>query len=114
MASADDLYVKQDSAWAQDLTNVYGNSSLSLNSLVLDSTNDPVVKYYICRSDDGGSTITGRPDDTNKKAFLLKVQKVRYVSATDYIVKQTYLDTYTSDIWFRTGVMNSSGMTWRD
>ena len=113
MASTDDVYVKQDSLWAEDLTNVYDDSSLSLNSLVLDSANDPVVKYYICRSDGGGATITGRPDDTDKNAFLLKVQKVRYISTTDYIIKQFYMDTNTSKIWYRTAVMSTSGISWR-
>ena len=112
MASTNNIVIDQDCVYAEDLTDVYDGKSFSLNSLVLDQPNDPVVKYYICRTDGGGSTITGRPDDSAKKAFILEVRKVRYNSPSDFIIKQIYMDTNTSKIWYRTGVTNN-GLTWR-
>ena len=111
MASTNDIVIDQDCVYAEDLTDVYDGKSFSLNSLVLDQPNDPVVKYYICRTDGGGSTITGRPDDSAKKAFILEVRKIRYNSSSDFITKQIYMDTNTSEIWYRTGIMNN-GLTW--
>ena len=48
MASTNNIVIDQDCVYAEDLTDVYDGKSFSLNSLVLDQPNDPVVKYYIC------------------------------------------------------------------
>lgn len=65
------------------------NKTMSLNDLNL-SAGTTHIKYYYCPTDGGGSNITGRPNDSNKKAFNLKVELIRWASTTDYITKQTY------------------------
>ena len=64
--------------------------TISLNTLNL-SNGKNNIKYYVCPTDEGGSNITGRPNDNQKTAFNLKVESIRWASATDYISKQTYI-----------------------
>lgn len=65
------------------------NQTVSLNTFNL-SSGSPQVAYYYCRTDGYGSNITGRPDDSAKYAFSLKVELVRWNGSSDYITKQTY------------------------
>lgn len=66
------------------------NKTVSLNDYNL-SSGSPKVAYYICPSDGGGANITGRPNDSTKQAFSLRVEVLRFASTTDYITKQTYI-----------------------
>lgn len=63
--------------------------TLSLNTLTL-SSGTPHIAHYYCPTDGGGSNITGRPSDSNKYAFELTVELIRWASTSDYITKQTY------------------------
>ena len=85
--------------------------TLSLNTLSL-STGSPKVKWYYCPTDGGGASITGRPSDSEKKAFSLHCELSRYVSSTDFVVKQTYVQHDTHQTWVRYGTGSSSGVSW--
>ena len=74
-----------NSLMATDLSSL----TVSLNDYNL-SSGTPKVAYYFCPSDSNGSNITGRPNDSDKKAFNLVVESLRFASNTDYITKQTY------------------------
>ena len=67
------------------------NQTISLNTLKL-VNEDAIIRYYYCPTNGTGANITGRPDDTKKYAFLLKVEKLRNSSSSDYVTKQTYID----------------------
>ena len=69
-------------------TDITGQTK-SLDSFTL-NTGTPKIAYYVCMTDGGGENITGRPDDANKRAFMLEVQSIRYTNSSDYITKQTY------------------------
>lgn len=79
--------------------------SLSGQTVSLDTFNlasgSPQVAHYYCPTDGGGSGITGRPNDSTKNAFSLKVELIRYASATDYITKQTYIRGNEKVIYIR-------------
>lgn len=70
-------------------------TSLSGQTVSLDTytlaSGSPQVAHYYCPTDGGGSGITGRPNDSTKNAFSLKVELIRWASTTDYITKQTYI-----------------------
>ena len=66
------------------------SKTISLNTITL-SSGSPKLVYYYCPTDSVGSNITGRPNDSNKNAFNLKVELIRWASTTDYISKQTYI-----------------------
>ena len=66
------------------------NQTVSLNTYTL-SSGTPHMAFYYCPTDGGGANITGRPNDSTKNAFSLKVELLRWVSTTDYISKQTYI-----------------------
>ena len=65
--------------------------TISLDTLTL-PTGTPSVKYYDCYSNGDGANITGRPIDSLKYSFILKVESIRYISETDYVTKQTFID----------------------
>lgn len=65
------------------------SQTTSLNNYNLSSGFEHVA-YFYCPTDGGGENITGRPNDSNKTAFNLKVELLRWASTTDYISKQTY------------------------
>ena len=88
-----------------------GGKSQSLNSLTL-SSGTPRIKWYYCPSDGEGSNITGRPNDNTKKAFSLQCELTRYVSSSDFVVKQTYVQHDTHQTWVRYGTASSSGVSW--
>ena len=87
-----------------NISNMYAESlsgkTISLNNLNL-KDGRPWIKYYYCPTDGGGSNITGRPDDNNKRAFYLKIELIRYSSTTDYICKQTYVSGYNVSTYVR-------------
>lgn len=95
---------------AMGAENLDGKSQ-SLNSLTL-SSGSPRVKWYYCPTDGGGSNITGRPSDNAKKAFSLQCELSRYVSSSDFVVKQTYVQHDTHQTWVRYGTGSSSGVSW--
>lgn len=74
--------------------------TISLDDLTL-STGSPNIEHYYCKSDGSGSNITGRPDDSTKRAFSLTVELVRYISSSDYITKQTYIIGTQESTWVR-------------
>ena len=76
------------------------SKTLSLNDLTL-SDGATHIKYYYCPNDGSGSNITGRPNDSSKQAFNLKVELVRWASTTDYITKQTYTQGSTKQMHVR-------------
>ena len=86
------------------LNSMYAESlvdkNVSLNNYNL-NTGKPTIKWYTCPTDGGGDGITGRPNDTNKQAFLLKCESIRWASNTDYITKQTYIQGSTNTTWER-------------
>ena len=86
------------------LNSMYAESLLdknvSLNNYNL-NTGKPTIKWYTCPTDGGGDGITGRPNDTNKQAFLLKCESIRWASNTDYITKQTYIQGSTNTTYER-------------
>ena len=69
------------------------NQTISLNDLTL-SDNSAKVRYYYCSLDGTGANITGRPDDSHKNSFLLKVELFRYFSSKEYRTIQTYISSY--------------------
>lgn len=85
-----------NSLMATDLSSL----TVSLNDYNL-SSGTPKVAYYFCPSDGSGSNITGRPNDSDKKAFNLVVESLRFVSNTDYITKQTYTQGSQKIIYVR-------------
>ena len=85
--------------------------TLSLNTLTL-SSGTPRIKWYYCPTDGGGANITGRPSDNNKRAFSLQCELSRYVSSSDFVVKQTYVQHDTHQTWIRYGTGSSSGASW--
>ena len=85
------------------------NQTLSLDELTL-SDNSAKVKYYYCSFDGIGANITGRPDDNYKRAFLLKVELIRYASSSDYQTMQTYISSYNFKVYRRTCING----TWKD
>ena len=85
------------------------NQTLSLDELTL-SDNSAKVKYYYCSLDGIGANITGRPDDNYKRAFLLKVELIRYNSSSDYHTMQTYISSYNFKVYRRFCVTG----TWKD
>lgn len=85
--------------------------SQSLDSLTL-SSGTPRIKWYYCPTDGGGASITGRPSDSAKKAFSLQCELSRYVSSSDFVVKQTYVQHDTHQTWVRYGTGSSSGVSW--
>ena len=86
------------------LNSMYAESlvdkNVSLNNYNL-NTGKPTIKWYTCPTDGGGDGITGRPNDTNKQAFLLKCESIRWASTTDYITKQTYIQGSTNTTYER-------------
>lgn len=56
-------------------------TDLSNNTVSLDtynmSTGFEHLAYFYCPTDGGGANITGRPDDSRKYAFNLKVELLR-------------------------------------
>ena len=88
-----------------------GGKSQSLNSLTL-SSGTPRIKWYYCATDGDGSNITGRPNDGSRKAFSLQCELSRYVSSSDFVVKQTYVQHDTHQTWVRYGTGSSSGVSW--
>ena len=86
------------------LNSMYAESlvdkNVSLNNYNL-NTGKPTIKWYTCPTDGGGDGITGRPNDTNKQAFLLKCESIRWASNTDYITKQTYIQGSTNTTYER-------------
>lgn len=80
----------------EDLT----GKTISLNDLDL-NTGTSRFKVYFCPTDGGGSNITGRPDDSSKKAFDLIVESLRWASTTDYITKQTYTQGSAKIVYIR-------------
>lgn len=80
-------------------TNLNGQT-VSLNSYTL-SSGTPHIAYYHCHTDGGGANITGRPNDSVKSAFNLKVELIRWASTSDYITKQTYTIGSEKTIYIR-------------
>ena len=98
------------------LNSMYAESlqdkNVSLNNYNL-NTGKPTIKWYICPTDGGGDGITGRPNDTNKRAFLLKCESIRWASTTDYITKQTYIQGSTNTTYERYCV-NGTWKAWSE
>ena len=98
------------------LNSMYAESLLdknvSLNNYNL-NTGKPTIKWYTCPTDGGGDGIKGRPNDTNKQAFLLKCESIRWASTTDYITKQTYIQGSTNTTYERYCV-NGTWKAWSE
>lgn len=74
--------------------------TVSLNTLNL-ASGSPQVAHYYCPTDNAGANITGRPNDSTKNAFSLKVELIRWASEKDYISKQTYVRGIEGVIYVR-------------
>lgn len=83
---------------ANDIT----GQTIDLNNLMLKSDTTDSIRFYQCISEGGGANITNKPSGV-KGNFMLRVESMRKVSATDFNNVQTLVTGDTNKIYVRFG-----------
>ncbi|HAM5348826.1 TPA: peptidase S74 [Escherichia coli] len=88
------------------------SETVDLNNLTIKDTDKGSVKYYQCRTAEGGANITNKPDGVGGN-FLLRVESIRKVSDSDYINMQTLISGDKGRVYVRF-VTNGNFTAWSE